>query len=39
MATNINDNGLNMEGYVGPLVATAHDIKQKFIPVLNTPCM
>lgn len=39
METNINDSGLNMEGYVGTLVATAHDIKQKFTPVVNMPCI
>lgn len=33
----ISDSELNMEGYVGPRRVTAHEIKQKLMPVLNTP--
>lgn len=38
-ATVVRANGLNIEGYVGPLSATAHEIKQKVAAVDNAPCI
>ena len=35
----IRDKGLNIEGYVGPRSATAHDTKQKVAAVANAPCI
>ena len=35
----IRDKGLNIEGYVGPRSATAHDTKQKVAAVANAPCL
>lgn len=37
MAINIKDNGLSMAGKVGPLLETAHEIKQNDTADANTP--